>query len=382
MKERKYTNIIDYINWRGDLSFDASPFNEVDAAIFARFSYMDLKNIVLYSAKGMSLKNAYQKYARKKERRIYWELDPELFKKMSESKRYQDLILSFYIERNNAIKVEQFSALTISIRNDLHFVSYRGTDSTVNGWKEDLMMTFDESVPSQEEAKRYLKRVSNTLEGDFYIGGHSKGGNLSVYASLMSDDTLTNRIKGVYSFDGPGLHKNILEKAGNKKIVNSIYTYIPQSSVFGRMLNHSEQMLMVHSASTGLLQHDLYSWTVMQKTFDLEKDNTAFSRVFETTFQDYLSNLTRDDRKKVVDVIFNAIAECGEVNTIEELAKGLMFNLLKVVKHLSDLERDDQALISEAIKVLGGSFVDSLSDEIKSRIPRMPFIDVKKKTEK
>ncbi len=382
MKERKYTNIIDYINWRGDLSFDASPFNEVDAAIFARFSYMDLKNIVLYSAKGMSLKNAYQKYARKKECRIYWELDPELFKKMSESKRYQDLTLSFYIERNNAIKVEQFSALTISIRNDLHFVSYRGTDSTVNGWKEDLMMTFDESVPSQEEAKRYLKRVSNTLEGDFYIGGHSKGGNLSVYASIMSDDTLTNRIKGVYSFDGPGLHKNILEKAGNKKIVNSIYTYIPQSSVFGRMLNHSEQMLMVHSASTGLLQHDLYSWTVMQKTFNLEKDNTAFSRVFETTFQDYLSNLTRDDRKKVVDVIFNAIAECGEVNTIEELAKGLMFNLLKVVKHLSDLERDDQALISEAIKVLGGSFVDSLSDEIKLRIPRIPFIDVKKKTEK
>ena len=36
------SNIIDYIKWRGDLSFDQAPINEIDNIILARFSYLPL----------------------------------------------------------------------------------------------------------------------------------------------------------------------------------------------------------------------------------------------------------------------------------------------------------------------------------------------------
>ena len=35
-------NILDYLDWRGDLTFEQSPFNEVDNLILACFYYLDL----------------------------------------------------------------------------------------------------------------------------------------------------------------------------------------------------------------------------------------------------------------------------------------------------------------------------------------------------
>ena len=40
------SNIFDYIKWRGDLSFEDSPFCEVDSVIFSLISYLNLNGIV------------------------------------------------------------------------------------------------------------------------------------------------------------------------------------------------------------------------------------------------------------------------------------------------------------------------------------------------
>ena len=34
-------NLINYLKWRGDLGFDISPLNEVDALIFSELVYLD-----------------------------------------------------------------------------------------------------------------------------------------------------------------------------------------------------------------------------------------------------------------------------------------------------------------------------------------------------
>lgn len=38
-------NLINYLKWRGDLSFDISPLNEVDALIFSELVYLDFRDI-------------------------------------------------------------------------------------------------------------------------------------------------------------------------------------------------------------------------------------------------------------------------------------------------------------------------------------------------
>ena len=34
-------NLMDYLDWRGDLTLEISPFNEVDALILAELSFVD-----------------------------------------------------------------------------------------------------------------------------------------------------------------------------------------------------------------------------------------------------------------------------------------------------------------------------------------------------
>ena len=41
------SNILEYIKWRGDLSFKQDEINEIDIIIFARVSYLPFKSINL-----------------------------------------------------------------------------------------------------------------------------------------------------------------------------------------------------------------------------------------------------------------------------------------------------------------------------------------------
>ena len=369
MKEKQITNIIDYMIWRGDLSFAADPFNEVDALILSRFSYMDMKDILFNDAVGPTIAQAYEIYHQNEAQRPkFAPQDPQLFQLMARSTRFKDCRLLYHDFRFDEDDVEQFSTITIELPDDRYFLSFRGTDNTVNGWKEDLLMTFDDSIPSQEDAVAYIHRVAGLTSGDLFLGGHSKGGNLAVYAALFCDDDIAKRIKGVFSFDGPGLHADKVKLIDDKIALPYIATYMPQSSIFGKMLSHKELQVTVHSNASGALQHDIYTWEVIRKDFVLVTEDTASSRVFDQAFHDYLAKLSTDDRRKVVNIIFDALEEC-DAETTDDLTENLAGNLLKVMKHMSELDSDDAKLVKDAINVLGDSIKEGIIEEISNAIP-------------
>lgn len=380
MSDKKtITNIIDYLIWRGDLSFEMDHFNEVDALVLSRFSYMDMRGILENDQNGLSIKEAYLKYsANIEERPKFAAQDPELFRLMAESERYRDLMLIYHDFRFSDNDVEQFSTVTIKLPDNRHFLSFRGTDNTINGWKEDLLMTFDEMVPSQQDALEYIELVANNTSGDLFLGGHSKGGNLAVYAALFCEDEIAKRIKGVFSFDGPGLHKNLVEQLDGKIALPVVATYMPQSSFFGKMLSHRELQIVVNSNASGVMQHDIYTWEVVRKDFVLAKEDTMVSRVFDQAFHDYLAKLSKEERKEVVNIIFDAVEKC-DVDTMEDLSKHFVGNLLKVMKHMNQLDEEDGKLVKEAIGILGDSIKEGIIEEFSSHIP---FLNKKDKNEK
>lgn len=378
MDKNEITNIIDYVIWRGDLPFERDHFNEVDALILSRFSYMDMKNILWNDENGMTVAEAYEKYhANEEERPKFAVQDPELFRLMADSERFRNLYLSYHDFQFSNDEVEQFSTITISYGNNWHFLSFRGTDNTINGWKEDLLMTFDEEVASQSDALEYINLVASHTTGDLFLGGHSKGGNLAVYASLFCNDEIAKRIKGVFSFDGPGLHQKLLEGIENKPAFPFVATYMPQSSVFGKMLSHKELQVTVHSNAAGVMQHDIYTWEVVRKDFVLSEENTAFSRMFDEAFHDYLAKLTREERGKVVSIIFDALEKC-DVETMDDFSKHFVRNLITVMKHMNGLDENEQKLVKEAFGIIGDSLKDDIIDEVTNYIP---FLKKEQKTE-
>lgn len=378
MEKKETTNIIDYLLWRGDLDFNKDPFNEVDALVLSRFSYMDMKNILWNDANGITIEKAYEKYiVNIDERPKFAPEDPELFRLMAISERYRNLNLIYHDFIFSADEVEQFSTVTIELPNNCHFLSFRGTDNTINGWKEDLLMTFDEMVPSQYDALEYISIVAQNTTGDLFLGGHSKGGNLAIYAALFCDSEIAKRIKGVFSFDGPGLHKNLIENIDDKIALPYIATYMPQSSFFGKMLSHRELQVIVHSSASGVLQHDIYTWEVVRNDFVLSTEDTMISRVFDQAFHDYLAKLSKEDRETVVNIIFDVVDKC-DVDTMEDFNRHFISNLLTVMKHMNQLDEDNGQLIKEAMGILGDSIKEGFIEEFSSHIP---FIKSKTKKE-
>ena len=174
------SNIIDYIKWRGDLSFDQAPINEIDNIILTRFSYLPFKYIELNNMETIeSISNKMKDFDIE---RFLWDDDKEFIKLLGQVDRYKNLKTTNYIEIFDKAAEKQFAAITILLPNKTSYISFRGTDSSLVGWKEDLNMSFMENVPSQKEAVNYLNNIARKNKDKLIIGGHSKGGNLAVYS--------------------------------------------------------------------------------------------------------------------------------------------------------------------------------------------------------
>ena len=181
MAKKTITNIIDYLIWRGDLTFAQDHFNEVDALVLSRFSYMDMKDILYNDKNGMTVAKAYELYsANIAERPKFHDQDPELFRLMAGSLRFGDLMLMYHDFRFDDDSVEQFSTITIKLADERYFLSFRGTDDTINGWKED----------SPQELLPFLQSywqmgVTQVLCTDISRDGMLSGPSVGLYRSLL-----------------------------------------------------------------------------------------------------------------------------------------------------------------------------------------------------
>ena len=221
------SNIFDYIDWRGDLSFNQSSFNEIDNLILSRVSYFPFDGLISEN-ETITIKEAYSRFQKLDLSHIHMlqKEDIDLFPAIAYSKRFGELYIKNYISKRDIEAEKQFSAITFLLPDGTIYVAYRGTDNTLIGWKEDFNMSFMESIPSQEEAKKYLNNVASENSDKLRIGGHSKGGNLAVYAAAFCNDEIKPRIMEVYNNDGPGFFDSIISTAEYQSISGKIHIHL------------------------------------------------------------------------------------------------------------------------------------------------------------
>ena len=179
-------NIIDYLSWRGDLSFKQAEINEVDKIILARFSNIPFSEIELKEKE--TIGNIALKMSKLEDKSFIWSGDKEFINAIGKTKRYKELEVTDYSEIKDLLAEKQFAAITIGLPNKIKYISYRGTDTSLVGWKEDFNMTFMKDIPAQKEALNYLNKIAKKYRDKLIIGGHSKGGNIAIYASMNAED--------------------------------------------------------------------------------------------------------------------------------------------------------------------------------------------------
>ncbi len=345
-------NILDYIKWRGDLSFEQSEFNEVDSVIMARLSYFDFDGVFKAFNEEMTIKEAYEKYAKLPDRDILWKDDVKLFPAMAESERFKDIVITRFAKKTDKDIEEQFAALTCIMPDKSILISYRGTDMTVNGWKEDFNMSCMDILKSHLDCVRYFEEVAKAYpKKPLTMLGHSKGGNYAFYAAAFCDDKFKNRIVAVYNDDGPGLSEKAAATEKYKKVVGRMHSYVPQTSIIGRLLAHEEAYSVVQSNSKGIMQHDVYSWEVNRtKLVHLEEvdDGSVF---VDETVRDYLKESSPEEREKFLNIVFKMLKDLN-MNRITEFKADWIHNTKALAKEYQSLDKDSKKIIDMTVKSL------------------------------
>ena len=219
-------NINDYLKWRGDIKISKDyPFNEVDSMILARFSYLLFSKIKMNKIE--TIGNISLKMKDFPDNEFLYNGDKELITNLGTSLRFKNLKVTDYVENNNKAREEQFGAITIHLSLKELYISYLGTDMSIIGWKEDFNMGFMDTVPCQIEGLDYLHKISLKYPSKkIRIGGHSKGGNVAIFAAITAPKRIQMKITKVYNYDGPGFSKEIIDKYENPDILKKIETYI------------------------------------------------------------------------------------------------------------------------------------------------------------
>ncbi len=350
-------SILDYLDWRGDLPFSAAPFNEIDGLILAEFGYIPLEGVVpgQFSIR-QDLQGAWEKFDKtqveEKMRIMSFEQDCSLFEKMAKSRRFSKTQLTGYVTRINTETQTQFSALTCLLEDGTTYISFRGTDGTIVGWKEDMNLSYMQETGSQSDARAYLNEHFRRHPRPIRVGGHSKGGNLAVYASAFCEHSIRGRIKEVQSYDGPGFREEIIETEEYGAVLGKVASFIPESSVVGMLLNNLADHTIVKSSASGIMQHLAYNWEVLGCHF-VEADALSKSgTLLNKALTGFISQLNDEERRQLIESFFGVL-EASDADTFREINKSKRTSypaMLRAVRHLTpdQLRLFRNALISMA----------------------------------
>ena len=354
-------NIFDYLTWRGDLTFTQDPPNAVDALIFSTLTYVGYGETAERPPESAaSLRRCAEEFfaLENPESRVRSKKDMELLRCAAATARFGQCGLCLYRSVLLPEQETQFAAMTFLLDDGSMFLAYRGTDNSLVGWKEDFNMTFQQTIPAQRLAQEYIREAALAHTAPMRVAGHSKGGNLAVFAAARCSPTVRKRILTVYNNDGPGFTKYMIGDPGYNAIVPRIQTYIPQSSVIGMLLEHEEPFLVIRSKSVGIMQHDPYSWEVEGPHFLPVQEVTESSQFLDATIKNWFAGMTNRERNQLVEVLYGLLTT-GEVENAADIFQPK--NIRTYVKALSSdadmrhiLSTEFQGLLEAAKKARAG----------------------------
>lgn len=347
------TNLFDYLDWRGDLPFSAAPFSPPDSLLLSCLSYVRFGGIVEgEGGESVSLPRAAELLAAsgEEDERVRVPDDAALLKKAAASERYASVRLAHYVNRLDYAEEKQFSAVTFVLSDASVCVAFRGTDSTLIGWKEDFNMSFLERVPAQEDALRYLVAAASRFPGPLRVCGHSKGGNLAVYAASCAPYAVQDRILAVYNHDGPGFSGGLLRSPGHQRVKDRTFTFVPESSIVGMLLEHDDDYAVVRSSAAGPLQHDPYSWGILGADFLRLSSVSRSSRLVDRKIRDWLSRLDADDRRGFIDALYEMVSSTNAVS-LSDLASSPLRSIRAILQASTRLSVEQKARILYALPI-------------------------------
>ena len=353
-------NMLDYIKEFGHVSFEERAFSEIDALVLTELEYLPLEKVVPSDENGENFVTVKEiaEYMQEHKQELFDE-NPmmitqerhEVSQVIADAPRFQSLKFFGVVSEWDKDTTKQFAAVTVEVEPSVRLVVFRGTDETLIGWKEDFLMTYSPLVAAQTDAKEYLAKQASLWDGDLMISGHSKGGNLAIYAAATQEEDVQLRIVDIFCFDSPGLYRSVLETKGYQNIVPLAMRYIPQDSLVGLMLESEVPYVIVKSNATGAMQHSAMTWEIEDGQFIKMEKLTKNSQLNDQTFKKWTESVSDEELELFWNVFFELLFSVG-IDTVNDLYGQFMHYVQEFLKAAGDMDEEKRELLTRIALLL------------------------------
>ena len=373
-------NMLDYIKEFGHVSFEERAFSEIDALVLTELEYLPLEKVVPSDENGENFVTVKEiaEYMQEHKQELFDE-NPmmitqerhEVSQVIADAPRFQSLKFFGVVSEWDKDTTKQFAAVTVEVEPSVRLVVFRGTDETLIGWKEDFLMTYSPLVAAQTDAKEYLAKQASLWGGDLMISGHSKGGNLAIYAAATQEEDVQLRIVDIFCFDSPGLYRSVLETKGYQNIVPLAMRYIPQDSLVGLMLESEVPYVIVKSNATGAMQHSAMTWEIEDGQFIKMEKLTKNSQLNDQTFKKWTESVSDEELELFWNVFFELLFSVG-IDTVNDLYGQFMHYVQEFLKAAGDMDEEKRELLTRIALLLVSTRFEVWKDSL-DMSEMMPF---------
>ncbi len=353
-------NMLDYIKEFGHVSFEERAFSEIDALVLTELEYLPLEKVVPSDENGENFVTVKEiaEYMQEHKQELFDE-NPmmiteerhEVSQVIADAPRFQSLKFFGVVSEWDKDTTKQFAAVTVEVEPSVRLVVFRGTDETLIGWKEDFLMTYSPLVAAQTDAKEYLAKQASLFDGDLMVSGHSKGGNLAIYAAATQEEDVQLRIVDIFCFDSPGLYRSVLETKGYQNIVPLAMRYIPQDSLVGLMLESEVPYVIVKSNATGAMQHSAMTWEIEDGQFIKMEKLTKNSQLNDQTFKKWTESVSDEELELFWNVFFELLFSVG-IDTVNDLYGQFMHYVQEFLKAAGNMDEEKRELLTRIALLL------------------------------
>jgi len=353
-------NMLDYIKEFGHVSFEERAFSEIDALVLTELEYLPLEKVVPSDENGENFVTVKEiaEYMQEHKQELFDE-NPmmitqerhEVSQVIADAPRFQSLKFFGVVSEWDKDTTKQFAAITVEVEPSVRLVIFRGTDDTLIGWKEDFLMTYSPLVAAQTDAKEYLAKQASLWDGDLMISGHSKGGNLAIYAAATQVEDVQLRIVDIFCFDSPGLYRSVLETKGYQNIVPLAMRYIPQDSLVGLMLESEVPYVIVKSNATGAMQHSAMTWEIEDGQFIKMEKLTKNSQLNDQTFKKWTESVSDEELELFWNVFFELLFTAG-IDTVNDLYGQFMHYVQEFLKAAGEMDEAKREVLTRVALLL------------------------------
>ncbi|WP_294830963.1 DUF2974 domain-containing protein [uncultured Lactobacillus sp.] len=350
---------LDYLRWRGDLSFKEKPFNSVDASLLSSIAYLPADS----SATNHTLGEVAEKLRNLSsfQHQMYAETATEVML-LPESPRIGNIKILDWTDRlEKEPHPLQFTAATFLIDTKTIAVVFRGTDGTMIGLNEDMGMNYLPEIYGQEVAAKYLTEIAHKFsDQQIYLLGHSKGGNFAQFALCAVEPEIQKRVIKAISFDGPGFFHKVYTSPGFTSSMSKMKTYIPHGSIFGAMLDHPEQTLVVKSTVPMRNQHDPRRWSVGRDSFTLADGLSSSSRVIRHALINFNNSIPDQERNDAFSDLFEAF-ENYDIDELNQLTSNKIVGTYRFGRAFLSLEPQERKLLTQVLSNIWNSYKKNMT---------------------